>query len=183
MAAMADGLPLDPKVPGEPGDKSQQTPSLDQLTALVAKVQPASSGAKSADGVATPDPAGPRPPLAAARPAAKKSSAAPPASVPKANVAAALGQRVIRFEHNKPAPLRDVLNDLEELVTVPIRGDRQEIADLDDLMQTPVSLQLDNTTVAAILEAVLAPARLTYQVQPDAIQLHRLSPAAGRTSP
>jgi hypothetical protein len=104
--------------------------------------------------------------------------------VPKANVAAALGQRVIRFEHNKPAPLRDILNDLEELVTVPIRGDRQEIADLDDLMQTPVSLELDNTTVAAILEAVLAPARLTYQVQPDAIQLHRLGPAAGRaTSP
>ncbi len=183
MAAMADGLPLDPKVPGEPGDKSPQTPSLDQLTALVAKVQPAPSAAKAADGVATTaQSAGPRPPLATVRPPAKKSGAAPSAPVPRANVAAALGQRVIRFEHNKPAPLRDVLNDLEELVTVPIRGDRQEIADLDDLMQTPVSLELENTTVAAILEAVLAPARLTYQVRPDAIQLHRLGPATGRAS-
>jgi hypothetical protein len=183
MAAMADGLPLDPKVPGEPGDKSRQTPSLDQLTALVAKVQPAPPGSSSTEGAAkAPGSPGGRAPIAAAKPAAKKSAVPPAAPAPKVDVSTALAQRVIRFEHNKPAPMRDVLNVLEELVTVPIRGDRHEIADLDDLMQTPVSLELDNTTVAAILEAVLAPARLTYQVQPDAIQLHRLGAAAGRAS-
>ncbi|HEV3302045.1 MAG TPA: DUF1559 domain-containing protein [Planctomycetaceae bacterium] len=179
MAAMADGLPLDPKVPGEPGDKSPQ-PSLDQLTALVAKVQPAPSGAKATDGMSkAPDPVGTRPPVAAARPVAKKSSA-PPA--PKVDVSTALAQRVARSEQSKPVPLRDVLNWLEELATVPIRGDRHEIPDLDDLLQTPVSWELENTTVAAILETVLAPARLNYQVKPDAIQLHRLGPAAGRAA-
>jgi len=179
MAAMADGLPLDPKVPGEPGDKSPQ-PSLDQLTALVAKVQPAPPGAKLTDGMAkAPDPVGPRPPVAAARPAAKKSSA-PPA--PKVDVSTALAQRVARSEQSKPVPLRDVLNWLEELATVPIRGDRHEIPDLDDLLQTPVSWELENTTVAAILETVLGAARLNYQVKPDAIQLHRLGPASARAA-
>ena len=57
-----------------------------------------------------------------------------------------------------------------------------KIPDLDDLLQTPVSWELENTTVAAILETVLAPARLNYQVKPDAIQLHRLGPAAGRAA-
>jgi hypothetical protein len=182
MAAMADGLPLDPKVPGEPGDKSPSTPNLDQLTALVSKVQPAPSGQMGTNGTPKPpDPAGARPPVAAARPTTKK-AVAPPAPVPKVDVAAALGQRVIRFQQAKPVPIRDVLNVLEELVTVPIRGDRHEIADLDDLMQTPVTLDLENTTVAAILEAVLAPARLTYQVQADAIALHRVGPASARAA-
>jgi hypothetical protein len=183
MAAMSDGLPLDPKVPGEPGDKSRRTPSLDQLTALVAKIQPATPATSSTEGAAkATGPPGARAPIAAAKPAAKKSAVPPAAPAPKVDVSTALAQRVIRFEHNKPAPMRDVLNVLEELLTVPIRGDRHEIPDLDDLMQTPVSLELDNTTVSAILEAVLAPARLTYQVQRDAIQLHRLGPAAGRAS-
>jgi hypothetical protein len=75
-----------------------------------------------------------------------------------------------------------VLNWLEELATVPIRGDRHEIPDLDDLLQTPVSWELENTTVAAILETVLAAARLNYQVKPDAIQLHRLGPASARAA-
>jgi hypothetical protein len=179
MAAMADGLPLDPKVPGEPGDKSPQTPTVDSLTALVSKIQPG-AGPKEDVLAKVPDAPGTREPLVAIRPTAKKSTkpAAPPA--PKVDVTAALGQRVTRFEQAKPVPLRDVLNVLEELVTLPIRGDRAEIADLDDLLQTPVSFDLQNTTVAAILEAVLAPAKLTFQVRPDAIQLHRLGAEAGR---
>jgi phage protein D len=67
-----------------------------------------------------------------------------------------------------------VLYTLEEMVTVPIRGDRHEIADLDDLLQTPVTFSFEKTTVRAILDAVLAQAQLTYQVQADAIQLHKI---------
>jgi hypothetical protein len=173
MAAMADGLPLDPRVPGEPGDRSPQPSAIDQLTADVKKQQPAPSTART--------PAVAAKPTATAPPAVVKKPAPPPAPpVQKTDVAAALAQRVIHFEQKKPVPLRDVLNVLEELVTVPIRGERQEITDLDDLMQTPISMELENTTVAAILQAVLAPAGLTFQVRADAIQLHRVGGTSGR---
>jgi hypothetical protein len=116
--------------------------------------------------------------LTAAAPATKKAGVAP-VPAPKPDVSATLAQRVVHYEQIKPAPLRDVLNGLEELVTVPIRGDRREIPDIDEVLQTPITVQLDNTTVASILEAVLAPAKLTYQVQGDSIQLHRLGPNSG----
>ncbi len=118
-------------------------------------------------------------PIAASHPAGKKPGTVP-VPVIKPDLTATLAQHVVHYEQIKPVPLRDVLNVLEELTTAPIHGDRQEIPDLDDLLQTPVSLTLDNTTVAAILEAVLAPAKLTYHVQADAIQLHRLGPVSGR---
>ncbi|HET6323959.1 MAG TPA: DUF1559 domain-containing protein [Planctomycetaceae bacterium] len=180
MAAMADGLPLDPKIPGEPGEKSPPPLATDLTAMAKAKMDsPGVPGAKAADSVPkAADPAGPRAPVAASRPAAKKPAKVPAAPAPKINVPAALAQRVVRFEQVKPVPLRDVLNWMEDLV--PIRGDRHEIPDLDDLMQTPISLQLENTTVGALLEAVLAPAGLKYRVQPDAVQLQRLEPASGR---
>jgi hypothetical protein len=131
-----------------------------------------------ADAKPAPPPGKPQPPVAASQPAGKKPTV--PVPVIKPDLTATLAQRVVHYEQIKPVPLREVLNVLEELATAPIRGDRQEIPDLDDLLQTPVSLTLDNTTVAAILEAVLAPAKLTYQVQADAIQLHRLGPVSGR---
>jgi hypothetical protein len=132
-----------------------------------------------ADAKPGPPAAKPQLPVAASHAAGKKPGAVP-VPVIKPDLTATLAQRVVHYEQIKPVPLREVLNVLEELTTAPIRGDRQEIPDLDDLLQTPVSLTLDNTTVAAILEAVLAPAKLTYQVQADAIQLHRLGPVSGQ---
>jgi hypothetical protein len=169
MAAMADGLPLDPKVPGEPGEKSP-TPVPDRLAATAQRDH---AGLKSAG--APPNPAaGPQKPVAAVPPVAKN-SVKPPAPPPrKIDLNATLGQRVERYEQIKPVPLREVLNTLEEMVSVPIRGDRHEIADLDDLLQTPVTFSFEKTTVRAILDAVLAQAQLTYQVQADAIQLHKI---------
>jgi hypothetical protein len=181
MAAMADGLPLDPKVPGEPGEQSPRPPAPEHIAQAPKPAPPTPSAlAPNAADARAASPAGkPQPPVAASKPAAKKPGAVP-VPVIKPDLAATLAQRVVHYEQIKPVPLREVLNVLEELATAPIRGDRQEIPDLDDLLQTPVSLTLDNTTVAAILEAVLAPAKLTYQVQADAIQLHRLGPVSGR---
>ena len=51
-----------------------------------------------------------------------------------------------------------MLNFLEELLGAPIRGDKHEIADLDDVLQTPITVQLENTTVRQILKEVLAKA-------------------------
>jgi hypothetical protein len=181
MAAMADGLPLDPKVPGEPGEQSPRPPAPERIVAAPKSALPTPPAPvrNVADAKPGPPAAKPQLPVAASHAAGKKPGAVP-VPVIKPDLTATLAQRVVHYEQIKPVPLREVLNVLEELTTAPIRGDRQEIPDLDDLLQTPVSLTLDNTTVAAILEAVLAPAKLTYQVQADAIQLHRLGPVSGQ---
>jgi len=70
-----------------------------------------------------------------------------------------------------------VLNLVEELLAVSIRGDKREIADLDDLLQTPVTFELGNTTVRQILKTVLAKVGLTFEVEPDAIHLRKLESA------
>jgi hypothetical protein len=169
MAAMADGLPLDPKVPGEPGEKSP-TPVPDRLAATAQKDH---AGLKSAG--AAPAPAGaPRKPVAAVPPVAKTTAKPAVPSPPKVDLNAALNQRVVSYQQVKPTPLRDVLNFLEDPVTLPIRADRHEIPDIDDLLQTPVTFDFQNTTVRAILDGVLAQAQLTYQVHGDAIQLHKI---------
>ncbi len=95
-------------------------------------------------------------------------------------MAAGLAQHIVRFEQIKPVPLQDVLSFLEELLAVSIRGDHHEIADLDDLLQTPVTFQLENTTVREVLKAVLAKAGLTFEVEVDAIHLRKQDSTPGR---
>jgi hypothetical protein len=74
-----------------------------------------------------------------------------------------------------------VLNLLEELIGVPIRGEKREIADLDDLLQTPITFELANTSVRQVLKTALAKVGLTFEVTPDAIHLHKSdsTPASG----
>ncbi len=92
-------------------------------------------------------------------------------------MSAGLAQHIVRFEQAKPVPLQDVLNFLEELLGVSIRGDKQEIVDLDDVLQTPITMTLENTTVRQILKEVLAKAGLEFEVEADGIHLHKLQAA------
>jgi hypothetical protein len=121
-----------------------------------------------------------RAPIVASRPARQVPGRAKGAArVPAIDVAAGLAQHIVRFEQIKPVPLQDVLSFLEELLAVPIRGDNHEIADLDDLLQTPVTFQLENTTVRQVLKAVLAKAGLTFEVEVDAIHLRKQDSTSG----
>ena len=108
MAAMADGWPLDPAVAGEPGD-----------------VPPAATAPP-------PSPAVPpvEPPLAAnppvdpmlEEPIAARVAAdvvLPPA--PSYDIPLALNQPIVRFSQGRPIPLRELLQQLEELAGIPIR--------------------------------------------------------------
>ncbi len=181
MAAMNDGLPLDPKVPGEPGDQSPRPPAAGPLAAAPKPAPPTPAAPVQKVAEAKPaTPAGKAQPPAGAVHLAGKKPAPAPLPVIKPDLTKTLAQHVVHYEQIKPVPLREVLNVMEELAGAPIRGNRQEIPDLDDLLQTPISLTLDNTTVAALLEAVLTPAKLTYQVHADTIELHRLGPVSGR---
>jgi hypothetical protein len=186
MAAMADGLPLDPKVPGEPGDRSRH-PSEPPVPiastrgggpgdAFGAQPLPASATSTTSTSQASAPAAESRAPVVAARPPESASSG----KGPPVDVSAGLAQHIVRFEQTKPVPLQDILNFLEELLGVSIRGDKHEIADLDDLLQTPITVQLENTTVRQILKEVLSKAGLAFEVEADGIHLHKLRTAAGK---
>jgi hypothetical protein len=197
MAAMADGLPLDTSVPGEPGDRSRRPPEpMGPLTSVraggpgdgddsrskqdspgaersaLASAEPPAVAASAPEMVAS------RTPVVASRPGSQPPGRPNGAGrIPAVDVAAGLSQRIVRFEQIKPVPLQDVLSFLEELLAVSIRGDKREIVDLDDLLQTPVTFELENTTVRQLLKAVLAKAGLTFEVGPDAIRLRKLESA------
>jgi hypothetical protein len=193
MAAMADGLPLDATVPGEPGDRSRRPPEpVGPLTSARAggpgdgvgsQLKQESPGAHrsplpSTVDVTSAEKIDSRAPVVASRPNREAPGRQKgTAKNPTVDVAAGLSQRIVRFEQIKPVPLQDVLNLVEELLAVPIRGDKREIADLDDLLQTPVTFELGNTTVRQVLKTVLAKVGLTFEVEPDAIHLRKLESA------
>jgi hypothetical protein len=189
MAAMSDGLPLDPKIPGEPGDHSLHPTEPAGPIASVSASSPrasdqgngAASRPQSAPPTSATSPAESRTPVVAARPPLPAPSAA--TNAPPVDVSAGLAQHIVRFEQAKPVPLQDVLNFLEELLGVSIRGDKHEIVDLDDVLQTPITVTLENTTVGEILKEVLAKAGLEFEVQADGIHLHKLQTARTSSRP
>lgn len=87
------------------------------------------------------------------------------------DVAAALKQPIRRFEQADPVPFRELLLQMEELVGVPIRADGPETADLDKLLEVPVSATLERTTVGEILETVVEQVGLSYDIEADEIRL------------
>jgi hypothetical protein len=188
MAAMSDGLPLDPKIHGEPGDHSlRPTEPAGPIASVRASSLGTSGQGKTAGPQRQPGPstsatsaaAESRTPVVAARPPQPAPGQSVAAKAPPVDVSAGLAQHIVRFEQAKPVPLQDVLNFLEELLGVSIRGDKQEIVDLDDVLQTPITMTLENTTVRQILKDVLAKAGLEFEVETDGIHLHK--PQAART--
>jgi hypothetical protein len=193
MAAISDGLPLDPKIPGEPGDQSlRPTEPAGPIASVgasgpgtfsqgnVAASRPQPAPPTSAPPTSATSAAEPRTPVIAARPPQPAPGQSVAAKASPVDVAAGLAQHIVRFEQAKPIPLQDVLNCLEELLGVSIRGDKHEIADLDDVLQTPITVTLENTTVRQILKEVLAKAGLEFEVEADGIHLHK--PQAARAS-
>jgi len=181
MAAMADRLPLDPAIPGEPGD----SPRLQMPVASAAVAAPA--GQPPADAVGVPGPGlegaganrSPAPRSAAdSSPAAAAQDHAPiaaevaadvaaesPPVVPKRSydIARALQQPIRRFSQVRPIRCRELLLQIEELAGIPI--DIQPIAGHPDArrLEQEVSLELADTTVEGILKAALAKAELTFE--------------------
>jgi predicted Zn finger-like uncharacterized protein len=143
MAAISDGLPLDPSVPGEPGDPVP-APGL------------ASTDPQRPPGTDRPIdvPIAPEPPIAAPKPARV------------VDVAGALAQKIRRFDQSQAAPLEEVLFLLEEMAGVPIRYDPQMLRD-----GMRVSFKAEDTTIGGILEELLERAQLTYEIERDGIRL------------
>eukprot|EP00913_Durusdinium_trenchii_P013428 g12609.t1 len=157
MAAMADGLTLDPNQPGDPALLKPKT-RIDPPPKVVKKQKPAKKV-----------PAKKKPPTKVA--GKKPVQAKKPSVVEKpktVDVAAALDQPILRFEQSSPQPLRILLDELEELIGLPVRYDKQALA---GKLDERVALKLENTTVKQILEGIAAKAGLEYKVEADGLRL------------
>lgn len=142
MAAMADGLPLDPEVPGEPGDQ-----------------RPAA--AMPAD----PEPAAVPPPPAAALPLA-------PLPVDKRPAIDRTWEQPIRlFRQSKPLPRRELIGIVEELLGRRVEIDRDQLGAEGAALDEPITLDLQDTTPAAILAEIFSGTALTIERDGDKLTI------------
>ena len=151
MAAMADGLPLDPAVEGEPGDRPATAPP---------PVPPQVAEAVEPPATAVP-PAAAAPDAAAAKPAA-------PAPI---DIVAALAQKIRLIDQSTPAPLVQLLVQVEALSGVHIEFDRTELGAAAERLDAPVTLKLQQVTVGEILRELLKRGNLTYRIEAQQIRV------------
>lgn len=97
---------------------------------------------------------------------------APPAlPVVKIDLAAALSQQVLAFDQPKPAPLEQLLVQVESLAGVPIQFDRAQLGENGNKLDTPVSVRLEKVSVEEILKALLDQAGLTFRLEEDRVRI------------
>ena len=155
MAAMADGFPLDLKIPGEPGDPRPLT-------------QPKPAG----DPMAKVKPVNPIPPPNKEHVALAEPAVVAPVPPRVIDVAALRSQKILGYEHRQATPFRVVLREVEEMVGAPIRIDEKQLgAAADQLEKTITVKKLEQTTVGAILKAVVEQAGLAFVVERDGIRI------------
>lgn len=158
MAAMSDGLPLDPRVPGEPGDRRPRS-AAEPKSAVRPLAHAEHPVAKPVE-AARPNAGNEDPETAVARPE-------PPRKI---DVAGQLSQPIVRFEQLRPVPLRELLVQIEELSGVPLRYADELTPDAAPLDER-VTISLQETTVGGVLEALLKQTGLTYEIEADGIRI------------
>jgi hypothetical protein len=171
LAAMNDGLPLDPAVPGDPDLGSEP------ITPLLAG-DPVGAPQWKIPGLPVADAGGAKGSghdvmqaiLDIAHPSDQ------PIDVPMAespivyDTETALKQRILKFDQSKPVPARDLLRIVEEMAAVPVRFEELPDEYLPRL-GTPVTVTLKSTTVGEILQAILQRANLSFQGRTDGIMI------------
>ncbi|MGH7202683.1 MAG: hypothetical protein ACREJB_18905 [Planctomycetaceae bacterium] len=90
-----------------------------------------------------------------------------PPSLTKDDNAAALAQPIARFEQARPVAARVLLFEIEEMAGVPIDID-PAVATSGSPLDRPVTLRLEQVTVAEILEEMLRQLGLSYEVRDHA---------------
>jgi hypothetical protein len=143
MAAMADGLPLDLSVPGDP-------------TPAVVAVEPLDTA-----------------PLPPADLPAPEEPPEPVDTKPKIDLNAALAQRLLRFRQGRSVPRRELLDLVEEMLGAPIRYDRASLGEAAEALEQAITLDLQDVTVEDVLRRVLDQSDLTYEREGDGVRLRR----------
>ena len=153
QAAMADGLPLDPKVAGEPGQAEIPNPKSQIPNPKSAIPNPQSPTPNPKSEISNPK----KPPVPAAKPI---------------DVEGVLKQPIRSYRQVGAVPFRELLLQVEEMAGVPIRIDKRLLAGSATKLDQPVSLESENTTVGGILQALVKKAGLAYKIETDGIRVH-----------
>ncbi len=160
MAAMADALPLDASVPGEPGTKSiviATNPEGDKPEQMKSKED-------------QPQPAAPEEKKESNNPEALPVPA-PVESIPEIDFEKALSRKVLQFELKQPASLETVLVELEAMVGIRIDFDKTQIPAEDPIRKKKVSFSKRNVSFKQLLSELIKPAALQYEVRKDHIAI------------
>lgn len=152
MAAIADGLPLDLAVPGEPGDAESDVRSNPLAQVIPALIMNA------------PD----NPPISALA-----VHAPGPVSIMRPRSEAVLSQRLLNFDQSQPVARRELLSVLEDLLGRPIRWPENSLGAEEPQWDEPITIQLRNATVAELFAAILDGTDWKYDVDAEAIRLKR----------
>ncbi len=189
LAAMADGLPLDPNVPGEPGDvtlaereaapapgtlnsagkfphtkpaePAQSTPGTDPAPVAAASANPAPNS--------KPETTGRGPEMTNDDKQASGRPTLPADAPPSINIEARLKETVLAYQMTTSVPLEQVLAELEALFGIPIEFEANAIPVEDPRRQQPVSLSRRNATYGHLLQDALDTTPLTWKAAPQRI--------------
>jgi hypothetical protein len=99
------------------------------------------------------------------------------------DVTAALSQPILRYQQKDAVSLRKQLMDVEEMAGVPIRFNDSERAEESALLDEPVSLLLENTTVGEILKGLLKQVHLEYELGFNEIRIVSSKPESTEENP
>ena len=181
MAAMADALPLDASVPGEPGSKnivlesaakqSEKNVDLKQMEAPVSP--PDDNDKKMADetGKTGTDENVPTKIIPGEKnPQGKNPSVE---QIPAIDFEKSLSRKVLKFELIHPAPLESVLVELEAMIGVRIDFDQQQIGADDEIRRFKVGFSKRNVSFRELLTELLKPAGLRYEIRQDRIVIRK----------
>ena len=154
MAAMADGLPLDLSVPGDPAPYVAESEPLDTTPWPPADLP----GPEDAPAVAAAEP--PKPMI---------------------DLDAALAQPLERFRQARGVSRRELLDLMEEMLGAPIRYDAKSLGDAAAALDQPVTFDLQNVTVEDVLKQVLDKSELTFDREKDGLRLRRKDETPNRS--
>lgn len=162
MAAMADGLPLDVNVPGEPGSNPSlmtPAPAVQTGNSNMPPVRPETNPEK----------------MPSEEQGTEKTTAAPPPAPVKPDkvidIKAALERKLLKFEQRKPAAAFELLLQIEELAGVRIEYDRKKLGVLAQRLDRPISLVRENVTLGELLKEILEKIELSREDGTQSIRI------------
>ena len=177
MAAMNDGLPLDPNVPGEPGSRPDPKPATtppnsDPTTGRPKPVETTPKPPLVAKMPASemPDNPGPKP-TGGADSETPPITADDPVVVAPVDIPAALSRRILSFDQTKPAAAYQLILQIEELAGVRIDYDRKALGDAAARLDKPISLRMKNASLEDLLTEILDQIDLSRKDLSNRIQI------------
>lgn len=169
MAAMSDGLSLDPRSSGDP----RLIPYRPRGDAVAAGPDGSNSNTQQTPESTLPgdpsvvDPLSPpgRPDVPAAADDAAAAAAKP------VDIEAALGLRIRQFKLDQPVAVQELVWQFEELLGVPIAADATQLGPDIERLKRRVTVQLRDTTLRGVMEKVLGEIGLGFRVAGGRLEL------------